>query len=1639
MGYLQVKFGEQLGNASYVPGQPGGAGGPSGPPAPNVGAGWEVKVLGAPSYNQLLAVIPPKVFLGLQFVKQLKDTGSGTVTLNMDDPFWQGENAIAGYRAAIGADTPQAWWQLNDAAGASVATDSTANLRNGTPTAVTFGNTTCSVPGLTSAAFNGSTSKITTTYNPSGAAFSVEAWVNLNNLTQGSSPDIIANSVTSSANTGFVLQITGSQAQFYVGNGTTNANVLTSTGAIPATGWVYLVGTYDGTTVRLYVNGVQSGTGSALAGSMAAGATNIGIGFNPSANTDFFAGLIDQVAVYTSTLSQARITAHYQAISTRFVLPNGQPAHYLLDYEHVWQVFQDGVPRFEFLGETVTEQLDDQSEQRVVTVTGPGAIAALKWAMAAPPGFPGTITYKLDALQDSFNAVDQNGNLVIDYGLWNASANTNRISVNPSGNAQLMGSPSGTILGSTVYDATNTLISAQISPILSPDINGNVTNGSQLTQMYVQSTQNTNYYALMGLSGTVFYAQLTGPSGTFTKTIASLAQFTAAGQGSNNYAYWQISETSTGGTSGTFNFWTSSDGQNWHKVWSVVHNWDATQCGLYFMSQYSVDNTYSAAVTSINSNITTSSLGGPLYFNQSIIGGVWLDLLNKAKARGTIPFITTGQLSAGTDSFNNAWNDSQSVQIQNGTDLLTLLGAHASMINADWIMQPGFRLQVGIPEPSSITLGFDRSNSVIFRDGQDAVTRVRSRARNEILNLLAVINQDGRTITASDTSSEALWSQREGWLQAAMQVSQQDLTIVATAADLENSFETLSQTLTVTPYIPGRTVFTGFDVGDWVGLERPDFSAIDKVRVVAIAVAVDQTGAETHELTLNTYVQWLTQQLQFIATKMGGGFVGATGTTAIPNNAQLTNLNAPTIANPTLPGLSGVLAGGPGSNKPLVYDPNTGQWVPAGTINPDSGDVTDVVISGTGGQTTISGTGSGVTVTNVPQPPADGGGAPPTPQGQVIGITNTTIVDATGTTRQIIGIQPDGTFTSTDHGGAAPGVPDTPTVTGTLNGVLVTWDGLIGASAPLADFLWCEVHVSTTTGFTPSSATLKGTLVSAAVFPVTGLTVGTTYFVKLMARNTSGVAGTPSVQASAVPTALTASLVGQLGVLNANPYFAGGDGSGWAALSAGTFAVSSSPPSGTPFPYAGLYTAAAGAGAAAESGQPFRVAASTQYLVTAWVYSPQTSCIIGFDWLNASFSVLSTSTQTFTITANTWTLVTTVQTSNASAVWAYPRIAPLAGAGNTIYMEGVLCLPQVPGSLVQAGTITATQIAANTITAAQIASNTITATQIAANTITAGQIAANTITASQIASGTITAGLLAAGIVKAGIIDGTSVSAQTYLCTGSTGQFLAYSGTPAAGNLINAIAGAAGSDSFGNDWPKGLFSQQLTLEDQSSAPPTFSGASVLYTSSSGRLRYISSAGNDLVLDRSVLDLTNFTMGTQTLPVIMSSTLNYLANEAQSGSEYEIEIDGTITTPSSTTTSLPVYNWSFFIDGVGTGINNVTVGAVMLSSNLTVAYCIRARLTVNATGAGGSCDIVFDGGVSIQFNGASQFNLGNSSPVHTGGGGGQGSTPVNQLTVGKAFDTTSNHSLAIYGNWGTSSGTSLNQSGITYRTKKTRRN
>lgn len=671
-------------------------------------------------------------------------------------------------------------------------------------------------------------------------------------------------------------------------------------------------------------------------------------------------------------------------------LGNGSLPNEILDFECLWQFRQDGVPRFEFMGETVTEQLTDSSEQRIVTITGPGTISTLKWGMCAPPGFP-SIVLKMDGIQDSFSEVDVNGNPVLNTNVWNSVSPTANVYITPaghlynypggagyalatlypSGSVTLKASTGTTFLGATPYDATDTLISAQVSPIGLNNATGSYNvaslDGSQLTQFYIQSNLNSNYYALFGLSSTAFYCKVSDPTGTFTKVLKPYNP--------SNHAYWMITEQAgSNGNNGTFYFWTSPDGQNWTKEWQYVHTFDATNMAFYYTAFYDVNGAVSAQLTNLNSNVTTPSYQGVIYLGVPIFG-VWADQYAKAQQRGTIPFITT-TASAGSDSFGNLWTDASNVQTVNGTDLYSLLQATCNTLNADYHMLPGFELRVGQAQNNTPGIGIDRHKQVVFRDGRTVVSRMRTRMRNQIQNLIGAENQDGHEISAQNSSSITSWLQREAWYHTAAQVDPTSMAFAAAAAAASNAFEVASQTLQILPGQPGRTVYQSFGVGDWVGLERPDFSAVDSVRAVGISVQVDVNGVETNELTLLTYVQWLEQQLTYVQTRMGGGFVNTPGLTPVAPSKYGTG-QVPTYFDPaaSMQRLADVnQAVGSVSAAPMVYNPSTSLWQPAGTADPVTGNPVPLTLTGPGGTTSLL-PGSLSLLASGPQVAPDGGGS----------------------------------------------------------------------------------------------------------------------------------------------------------------------------------------------------------------------------------------------------------------------------------------------------------------------------------------------------------------------------------------------------------------------------------------------------------------------------------------------------------------------------------------------------------------------------------------------------------------------------------------------------------------------------------------
>lgn len=101
--------------------------------------------------------------------------------------------------------------------------------------------------------------------------------------------------------------------------------------------------------------------------------------------------------------------------------------------------------------------------------------------------------------------------------------------------------------------------------------------------------------------------------------------------------------------------------------------------------------------------------------------------------------------------------------------------------------------------------------------------------------------------------------------------------------------------------------------------------------------------------------------------------------------------------------------------------------------------------------------------------------------------------------------------------GAAPTSSPAPTVTGGLGYLYATWTAVSNA-----DPVTYEVHMSTTSGFTPNAGTkvseVMGTFAMIDTLPqsTTGLTYGTTYYVKLIAKDADGAAAA-GAQGSSAP------------------------------------------------------------------------------------------------------------------------------------------------------------------------------------------------------------------------------------------------------------------------------------------------------------------------------------------------------------------------------------------------------------------------------------------------------------------------------------------------------------------------------------------
>ena len=138
----------------------------------------------------------------------------------------------------------------------------------------------------------------------------LEAWVKRNG-TPGTYKYIAGKYY--SGNNGSYNLYTGSSGglRFYIGYSATQWIPSPDAGTGVWDGnWHHIVGTYDGSKVRLFVDGVEKGSGTSATQSIAYNTNNFYIGSYGSGF--YFNGLVDEVRVYSRALNSGEISAEYQ-------------------------------------------------------------------------------------------------------------------------------------------------------------------------------------------------------------------------------------------------------------------------------------------------------------------------------------------------------------------------------------------------------------------------------------------------------------------------------------------------------------------------------------------------------------------------------------------------------------------------------------------------------------------------------------------------------------------------------------------------------------------------------------------------------------------------------------------------------------------------------------------------------------------------------------------------------------------------------------------------------------------------------------------------------------------------------------------------------------------------------------------------------------------------------------------------------------------------------------------------------------------------------------------------------------------------------------------------------------------------------
>ena len=155
----------------------------------------------------------------------------------------------------------------------------------------------------------------------------IEAWINpttISGLTprtivaKAEPPTVVGLQIPGLVNYSYYLATTNNGRILFLVSPTGSASAdgtIATTDTVPTNQWSLVVATYDGTALRIYLNGSLVAE-RPYSGGIFPGGSNVGIGAIPVSRATFawpFAGLIDEVSLYNRALSESEIQAIYNS------------------------------------------------------------------------------------------------------------------------------------------------------------------------------------------------------------------------------------------------------------------------------------------------------------------------------------------------------------------------------------------------------------------------------------------------------------------------------------------------------------------------------------------------------------------------------------------------------------------------------------------------------------------------------------------------------------------------------------------------------------------------------------------------------------------------------------------------------------------------------------------------------------------------------------------------------------------------------------------------------------------------------------------------------------------------------------------------------------------------------------------------------------------------------------------------------------------------------------------------------------------------------------------------------------------------------------------------------------------------------